>query len=294
VCFSTLGVSDSMHGFLIIDKPGGITSHDVVAAVRRRMGIRRVGHAGTLDPAATGVLVVALGAATRLIEYVQDETVKRYHAIIELGITTETDDAEGAICERKPVPALTDAALQMVLQQFVGQIMQVPPMYSALHHQGQRLHELARAGIQLDLPARPVQIDQITMLAWESPLLTIDIACRKGTYIRSLARDIGLALGCGATLAQLRRTAVGAFTLEHAVTLESLPQPVLAPEVAVTDWPPVVLSQELTTRVQHGLPIPLPGIEAGRVRAHTSDGILLALLLRREDQWYPHKVFNWT
>ena len=139
-----------MHGFLNIDKPAGITSHDVVARVRRLARQKRVGHAGTLDPAATGVLVLALGNATRLIEYVQDATSKRYLATVQLGAATTTDDAEGEVVARAPVPALDGQAIEALLERFRGEILQVPPMYAALHHQGRRLHELARAGIVVD------------------------------------------------------------------------------------------------------------------------------------------------
>src|SRR5262245_58221292 len=156
-----------VHGFLNIDKPAGLTSHDVVARVRRVARQKRVGHAGTLDPAATGVLVVALGAATRLIEYVQDATTKRYHAVVRLGLTTTTDDAEGEPIDGAPVPPLDSAALEVALRQFRGPIMQVPPMYSALHHEGRRLHELARAGVVVERSARLVTIEQLKLLAWE-------------------------------------------------------------------------------------------------------------------------------
>src|SRR6185295_2679472 len=194
-----------MHGFLNIDKPAGMTSHDVVARIRRFTRQRRVGHAGTLDPAATGVLVVAIGAATRLIEYVQDATTKRYHAVVRLGVTTATDDAEGEVLASTPVPDLGAPAIERVLDGFRGPIMQVPPMYAALHHEGRRLHELARAGIVVERPARPVTIEQLDLLDWTPPLLTLDILCGKGTYIRALARDLGAALGCGAHLQALRR-----------------------------------------------------------------------------------------
>src|SRR5689334_14246302 len=208
-----------LHGFLNIDKPAGLTSHDVVAHIRRAARQKRVGHAGTLDPAATGVLVVALGNATRLIEYVQDATSKRYHAIVQLGTTTATDDAEGQVLASVAVPPFDRTAIERVLQAFRGEIMQVPPMYSALHYQGRRLHELAREGIAVERAARPVTIERLELIDWASPLLTLDVMCSKGTYIRSIARDLGDALGCGAHLQTLRRTAVGSFLIEDAVPL---------------------------------------------------------------------------
>jgi tRNA pseudouridine55 synthase len=292
-----------MHGFLNIDKPAGMTSHDVVARVRRITGERRVGHAGTLDPAATGVLVVALGAATRLIEYVQEQTAKRYLATVALGATTTTDDAEGELLAEAPVPALTETELREVLARFEGEILQVPPMYSALHHQGQRLHKLARAGKTVELEPRPVWIERVTLLGWEPPQLTIDVICGKGTYIRALARDVGQMLGCGAHLAALQRTAVGSFRLEDSVPIDQhSPEEIsaifadhlLPPEVAVADWLRVGLSAEQARLVRNGMAIDLPGVMVERVRAHTPDGALLALLAPQQGRWRPEKVFDWT
>ncbi|HWQ16116.1 MAG TPA: tRNA pseudouridine(55) synthase TruB [Roseiflexaceae bacterium] len=289
-----------MHGFLNIDKPAGMTSHDVVARVRRIARQRRVGHAGTLDPAATGVLVVALGAATRLIEYVQDQTAKRYLAVVRLGASTTTDDAEGEVVATAPLPPLDEAALERTLAAFRGQVLQVPPMYAALHHEGRRLHELARAGVTVERPPRPVTIERLELLAWDPPLLTLDVLCGKGTYIRALARDIGAALGCGGHLAALRRTAVGTFTVETAVPLErledqvTLSQALLPPEHAVADWPAVRLDEAAARRTRNGQPLILPGQVAARARAHAPDGSLLALLVRDGDIYRPVKVFDWT
>jgi len=305
-----------MHGFLNIDKPAGLTSHDVVAHIRRAAGQKRVGHAGTLDPAATGVLVVALGSATRLIEYVQDATSKRYLAMVQLGVTTTTDDAEGQVLETRPVPALDQAAIERALEPLRGAITQVPPMYSALHHQGRRLHELAREGIVVERAARPVTIERLDLLDCSLPLLTLDIMCSKGTYIRSLARDLGAALGCGAHLQALRRTAVGAFLIDNAVPLDqligpfedeetsrqgdkqtrtvSLSQALLPPEIAVAGWPAITLSAEAAVRVRNGLALALEHIDADHVRAHGPDGQLLALLQRAGEHWKPEKVFDWS
>lgn len=282
-----------MHGFLNIDKPTGMTSHDVVARVRRLAGQKRVGHAGTLDPAATGVLVLALGAATRLIEYVQDETLKGYRALVRLGQTTTTDDAEGQPLESRPLPPLDTAALEATLVPFVGTIQQVPPMYSALHHQGQRLYDLARAGITLDLPARTVTITRLDLVSWQPPDLTLDVLCGKGTYIRSLARDLGATLGCGGHLAALRRTRVGTFTIENTRALDGLdPAAALLPiELAVSDWPVIHLDAEQARRVRNGQPLTLPDLQGPRARAHAPGGMLLALLHRRDDDiWHPGKV----
>lgn len=290
-----------IHGFLNIDKPPGLTSHDVVAQVRRLVHQKRVGHAGTLDPAATGVLIVALGAATRLIEYVQEATTKRYLATIHLGISTDTDDAEGAAIETRDVPPLDQAAIEQALAAFRGPIMQVPPMYAALHHNGQRLHELARAGITVERAARPVQIDLLELIAWEPPLISVDVICSKGTYIRSLARDLGAALGCGAHLQSLRRTAVGAFTIEHAVPLDRLmiegdafSRALMPPDLAVDSWPAITVDEQTARQIRNGLPIAPAGVSGDNIRAHGPDGALLALLTREQTQWKPVKVFDWS
>jgi tRNA pseudouridine55 synthase len=305
-----------MHGFLNIDKPAGPTSHDVVAQVRRLAHQRRAGHAGTLDPAATGVLVIALGAATRLVEYVQDATSKSYQAVVHLGITTTTDDAEGQVLVSAPVPPLDPAAIEAACTQFRGALMQIPPMYAALHHEGRRLHELARAGIVVERAARPVTIEQLTLLDWSSPLLTLDITCSKGTYIRALARDLGMALGCGAHLQALRRTAVGTFRVEDAVALDALVPDqqdlqqgpaaaypagqvalsavLLPPERAVADWPAITVSVAEERQIRNGQLILCAGPSEHRARAHAPDGSLLALLSRDGDGWKPVKVFDWA
>ena len=289
-----------MHGFLNIDKPAGMTSHDVVARIRRVARQRRTGHAGTLDPAATGVLVVALGAATRLIEYVQEHTTKRYRAVVCLGATTTTDDAEGAVLATAPVPPLDAQALDGVLEQLRGPIMQVPPMYAALHHEGQRLYELARAGAVVARPARPVTIERLELLDWSPPLLTLDVVCGKGTYIRALARDLGALLGCGAHLHALRRTAVGAFVIEEATPLAVfehdpglLMSSLLPPDRAVADWPAITLSADEARRVRNGQALDYAGLAGDRARAYQADGTLLALMARAGELWKPEKVFDW-
>jgi len=290
-----------VHGFLNIDKPAGITSHDVVARVRRVVRQKRVGHAGTLDPAATGVLVVALGTATRLIEYVQEATSKHYLATVELGATTTTDDAAGEVVTSGPVPELDRLRLERILDQFRGATMQVPPMYAALHYGGRRLHELAREGIVVERPARPVMIEQLDLVEWRSPRLVLDIMCSKGTYIRALARDIGSMLGCGAHLYALRRTAVGEFAIEKATPLSVIEEhsvdimSILLPaEQAVADWPLVQLDAGAAQRVRNGIAIAIDGVTGERVRAHGPDGRLLALLKRADGVWQPMKVFDWS
>jgi tRNA pseudouridine55 synthase len=290
-----------MHGFLNIDKPLQLTSHDVVARVRRVAGRGvKVGHAGTLDPAATGVLPLALGNATRLIEYLADAR-KGYRAIVQLGITTTTDDAEGEVVRERPVPILERELIEAACEPLRGEIMQVPPIYSALHHEGQRLYDLARAGKTVEIAPRPVTIYKLEVLdrSVEREQLLLDIECSKGTYIRALARDLGEALGCGAHLTALRRTFVGAFTVEQSTPLETLlAEPTLLqtnlhpPELAVADWPMLVLDEAELRRVRNGMPLQRPALAAELARAHDGTGALVALMRWESEVWRPIKVLG--
>jgi tRNA pseudouridine55 synthase len=291
-----------IHGFLNIDKPAGMTSHDVVAKIRRLVGQKRVGHGGTLDPAATGVLPLALGEATRLISYLVDER-KSYRATVELGRSTTTDDAEGATVEERRVPPLSSDDLLRALQPFVGTILQTPPMYSAIQVAGQRMYDLARQGQAVDLEPREIEIERIDIVEWQSPLLTLDIRCGKGAYIRAIARDLGAALGCGAHLAALRRTQVGPLDVAEAAPLAALLEDrarldayLLPPDLAVAGWPRADLDESKTKRIRNGLPLVLRGFaerEGGLVRAHGPDGRLLALLRFEAGLWKPFRVFGW-
>lgn len=219
-------------GVLVIDKPKGWTSMDVCARVRarlRRGGAPKrikVGHAGTLDPMATGVLVVLIGKATRLCERAMAET-KRYEAEVDLCHTSDTDDAEGNLLQVSVFREPSRSEVEAALTKFVGEIMQKPPAVSALHVGGRRAYELARAGTPADLPARPVRVYKAELLSYEFPLLRIDVTCGKGTYIRSIARDLGGMLGCGGMLSALRRTASGGFQVQNARALDSLPDPLV-------------------------------------------------------------------
>ena len=288
-----------LHGFLTIDKPAGISSHDVVARVRRVARQKRVGHGGTLDPAATGVLPIGLGEATRLLEYLV-EGKKRYQATIGLGRTTTTDDAEGTTLAELPVPPLTADQLRTALAAFTGTIMQVPPMYSAIQVEGRRLYDLARKGEELELAARTVEIDEIVLLDWEAPRLSVDIRCGKGTYIRAIARDLGSALGCGGHLAALRRTAVGPLSLDSAVPLATLEETpgllldhLLPPEAAVAHLRSLELDEDAARRIRNGLPLEsVVGTADEVARAHAS-GALLALVRYDGALWRPFKVFGW-
>ncbi len=286
------------HGFLNIDKAPGMTSHDVVAQVRRLAGQKRVGHGGTLDPLATGVLPVGLGEATRLLEYLV-EGQKRYAAVVRLGATTTTDDAAGAVTATAAVPALDIEAIQAALVPFTGTIQQVPPMYSAIQVGGQRMYDLARRGEHLDLAPRTVEIARIDVESWAAPDLALTVVCGKGTYIRALARDLGAALGCGAHLASLRRTQVGALDISTAVTLDELradPARLAAalqpPMSAVADWPSWTVDERDQQRLGNGLAITTTLAPDRPARAHAADGRLLALLAPRDGQWWPFKLFN--
>ena len=209
-------------GFLVIDKPAGPTSHGCVAAVRRAYGLKRVGHGGTLDPAVTGVLPIALGPATRLLPYLRGD--KLYRAVVQLGVRTSSDDLEGDVLERRSPPVLDTFALEEALAGFRGEILQRPPAVSAVHVGGERAYARARRGEVVELPPRPVTIHSLQLLGWDpaEARLELEVRCSAGTYIRSLARDLGEHLGCGAALARLRRTETLGFDLSTAVNLERL------------------------------------------------------------------------
>jgi len=210
-------------GFLNLDKPAGLTSHDCVVRVRRLLRQKRVGHGGTLDPAATGVLPIAVGRATRLLQFLPAD--KAYRAVIRFGMETATDDLEGEVLRSHPCPHLSLATVQAALPQFLGSIQQVPPKYSAIQVDGKRLYEKARAGEAVEVPIRTVEVQTIEVLGWhpgDFPELEVAIACGPGTYIRAIARDLGQAVHTGATLAQLQRTRSSGFSLDTSLTLEAL------------------------------------------------------------------------
>ena len=217
-------VTRSLCGFLVINKPAGCTSHDCVSKARRALGTRKVGHGGTLDPAVTGVLPLAVGPATRLLPYLKGS--KEYTGTIQLGLRTNSDDLSGTVLEQQPWPQLSQAELEQGLQAFRGLIQQRPPAVSAVHVDGERAHTRARRGEQLLLPSRPVTIEQLLLRRWDPATgqLEIDLRCSAGTYVRSLARDLGDQLGCGGALAQLQRTAALGFKLEDSLPLEALGQ----------------------------------------------------------------------
>ena len=202
-----------------IDKPSGLSSFQVVRRIKKWTGCLKVGHAGTLDPMATGVLLVCTGKATKQVSFFM-ELMKTYEGEIFLGRTTDTDDAEGRIIQETDVPSFSENEIRLVLNKYIGEIVQVPPQFSAIRKNGTRMYHLARKGIPVAAPPRCVQIDQISMLSWDEPRIRIRVSCGKGTYIRSLARDIGRQLGTGGYLSQLRRTAIGPYRVDEAWPLE--------------------------------------------------------------------------
>lgn len=254
-----------MQGFVNLNKPAGWTSHDCVAKVRKLLRTKRVGHGGTLDPAATGVLPIAVGKATRLLQYLPEG--KAYRATVRFGVTTTTDDLEGDVLSQQPSPGLTLEAIAALLPQFVGTIDQIPPRYSAIQVDGKRLYDRARAGEIFEVPARTVEVRHIQVLDWRSqayPEVDLEIACGPGTYIRSIARDLGAAVGTGAALAQLQRTESCGFRLDHSLTLEELAadlegdrfQPT-EPNEALRHLPAIQLLESLVPLWLNGRRIPL-------------------------------------
>lgn len=245
-----------MQGFINLFKPTDFTSHDCVAKLRGLLRLKRIGHAGTLDPSATGVLPVALGKATRLLQYLQ--TDKAYKATIRLGIVTATDDLEGEIISQTPVTELSLEQVTQVLKQFTGKLAQIPPKYSAIQVQGKRLYDLARRGETIDVPARNVEVYKLEILEWRSseyPEIDVAIACSAGTYIRAIARDLGIALQTGGTLACLTRTSSSGFNLIDSLTFDQLIEQIrqgtfkaIAPSAVLQHLPVVTLDAAIAKK----------------------------------------------
>jgi tRNA pseudouridine55 synthase len=281
-----------MNGLLVVDKPSGMSSHDVVARARRALREKRIGHTGTLDPLATGVLVLCVGHATRLSEYLLGED-KAYEGLIKLGERTDTDDAEGQVVAAQPLPALSDQDLRALEARFTGEIAQVPPQFSAIQKDGQRAYALARRGQSVALEPRRVWIDRLRLAFAEGAppgaWLAFSVRCSAGTYIRALARDIGEALGCGAHVVSLRRTQAGAFTLANAVTLAALEEAgregraaylLLPMDRALAGWPAVMLDESAARRLKQGQRVALTGPytqPAARMRVYDAQGNFFAI-----------------
>lgn len=289
-------------GLLNLHKPAGCTSRWVVDFVSRATGVKKIGHAGTLDPLASGVLVLCLGPATRLVEYVQAGT-KIYRAEVTLGVTTTSYDREGEVVQTQPVPPLSRDDLVTMLDRFVGDISQQPPAFSAVKVDGVAAYRRARRGQPLDLAVRTVHISRLQLLQWDPPSFTVEIHCAPGTYVRSLAHDWGEVLGCGAHLNNLVRLASGHFRLEDSVVPETLAaaartgtwlQYLLPPDTAVRDLVAVPCDAAETSTLQHGNPVPCPAVPATAAgRAYDSHGRFFALVTydAGRQQWRPHKVF---
>ena len=270
-----------MNGILLIDKPTDWTSHDVVAKLRGILRERRIGHAGTLDPMATGLLTIFVGRATRAAQFAEAEA-KTYIARLQLGLVTDTQDITGRVLEQSDI-SVSREELEMVLPQFLGEILQIPPMYSAIQIDGQRLYKLARQGVEVERKARPVTIHDIRVLGEAENGFDLEISCSKGTYIRTLCHDMGQALGTGGTMAALRRTRVGAFSLEEACTLDELkeasdPAQFLRPvDTLFAQYPSLTVDSKQEQKIKHGQQIKTPAGEPGRCRVYSESGEFLAL-----------------
>jgi tRNA pseudouridine55 synthase len=269
-------VTTPADGVLLIDKPSGITSHDAVALVRRTLGVRKVGHAGTLDPMATGLLLMGVGRATRLLRFLGD-LPKEYEGTGVLGVETDTLDADGEVTRDDPAAAavVTDAALRSAMASLVGEIEQTPPAYSAVKVEGERLYKAARRGEAPDVPTRTVRVDAFDLGSFATPAFTFVVRCSGGTYVRSMVRDVGVSLGCGAHLSGLRRTATGPFRVEDARPPHDPGTP-LAPVAAVEHLPFVDLSDEEAVAASHGRILGPSGVP-GPFRVHAPDGTLVGI-----------------
>ena len=255
----------AISGVFLLDKASGYSSNSSLQKVKRLFRAQKAGHTGSLDPLASGLLPICLGEATKLSSYWLNSD-KRYEVRVRLGAETDTADSEGSVTRTAPVPDLSEALIETVLARFRGAIEQVPPMYSALKHQGQRLYDLARKGVEVERPARPITIHALTLLGFDATTLTLDVRCSKGTYIRVLAEDIGRALGCGGHVEMLRRTEVGEFGLDLSCTmdrLEELPEPerdtlLLPPDSLVLHLPAVELNESMSVLAARGNPLFVP------------------------------------
>ena len=289
-----------MFGFLNLDKPFDWTSHDCVAKTRRILQIKKVGHAGTLDPAATGVLPIAIGKATRLLQYLP--TDKAYKATIRLGVQTTTDDLQGEIISQQPVTELSLETVKTVLQQFQGKIEQIPPSYSAIQVDGKRLYDLARKGEKVEAPVRNVEVFNIDILDWRVgtfPELDVNIACGGGTYIRAIARDLGAVLGTGGTLAALQRTVSSGFNLADSITLAELEakleaeefQPMVA-DAPLQHLPEITLAETEARRWCQGQKISLDSQVSQIARIYNEQRLFLGIGESKEELLIPRMVLE--
>jgi len=290
----------NIHGILLLDKRFGVSSNKALQEVKRLFNAQKAGHTGSLDPLATGLLPICFGEATKVSGMMLEDN-KRYHVLIQLGIKTDTGDMEGEIIDTRPIPEFTLNEIEAILEKFKGSIDQVPPMYSALKLNGKKLYELARNGITVERSARRITIFELKLLNAQKDTLELEVYCSKGTYIRSLAEDIGDALGCGATVKALRRTQSGLFAIEQAITLEQLQklgdeqflETLIDVDIPLKTLPCVQLNNQQATSIKFGQA--LSGVDEhalGSVRMYDEGGFLGLGEMRLDGKLVPKKLFN--
>jgi tRNA pseudouridine55 synthase len=292
-----------IHGILLLDKRLGISSNRALQEAKRLYQANKAGHTGSLDPLATGLLPICFGAATKISGMLLDDN-KRYQVTVQLGIRTDTGDLEGIIIERKSVPEFSLQTIKAILDKFTGPQGQIPPMYSALKQDGKKLYELARNGITIERKARHITIFELTLISYQNDSLELEVYCSKGTYIRSLAEDIGQALGCGATVKELRRTQVGQFTIDQTKTItqlenldeQSLTSSLIAVDFPLKTLPAIHLDNQQTVNIRYGqsLRIELINYEtiSGSVRMYHEDEFLGLGEMCLDGKLLPKKLFN--
>ena len=301
------GPERRIDGVLAIDKPEGMTSMDVVRRIKRASRVKKVGHGGTLDPFATGVIAVCMGQATRMMEYLVDGA-KTYRGVVELGIETDTYDVQGEVTRRTDASGVTVAGVEAALEEFRGVILQVPPMYSALKRQGKRLYDLARAGVEVEREPRRVEVTDISVIDWSPPLVEVRVECGRGFYMRSLAYDLGASLGCGAYLKSLVRVKNGPFDVDDAVSLQEAERSfddgdwqhlVRAPDSTVDRMRAVIIDKREELHLRQGRPlgpnlkIP-PARNNERRRVYTTDGRFVGIVSfdAPARRWQPQRVLS--
>ncbi len=290
----------AISGVLIVDKPIGKTSHDIVQIIRKGTGIRRIGHTGTLDPRASGVLVILIGPAVRLSEYLQSD-IKRYEATIRLGSVSDTYDGDGLIETTGADMNISEDQISEAMKKFVGEIEQTPPVYSALKIKGRKAYEMAREGIAFEIPSRKVTVYSMDLIEYNPPELSVDILCSSGTYVRSIANDLGQVLGCGAYLSGLRRTLSGHFSLRDAVSIPNLEasfeegnwyQYLIPAAEALDGYAELVVDMDEESQIRHGRRIPAQNTDSPYAKAVSEQGELIAILELDPEtsEWKPKKV----
>ncbi|MEM1081861.1 MAG: tRNA pseudouridine(55) synthase TruB [Pseudomonadota bacterium] len=289
------------HGILLLDKPSGLTSNGALSRAKRILGIKKAGHTGALDPMATGLLPLCFGQATKVSQFLL-ESDKQYLADIQLGQTTTSGDADGEVIDERDLPELNLERVEAVLDRFRGSIEQIPPMVSALKYKGQRLHELARQGIEVERPPRRVIIHQLDLLEQDAQRLTVRVQCSKGTYIRSLAVDIGEVIGCGAHLSRLRREKSGPFSLGNAITLdqllkleqESARARLLPPDQALVHLNTIHITQDQAKSLRYGQPVPLDHAPTTLIRIYADNDFVGVATVDEEGILRSKRLFDLT